>query len=65
LSLAVRASVAEESAMSEITKDNFGGPQVVDRSVYQPQMDGLRIKEKAHTRAGDALAADDLGTGGG
>jgi predicted dithiol-disulfide oxidoreductase (DUF899 family) len=32
-------------------------PHVVDRATFQAELDRLRIKEKAHTRAGDALAA--------
>jgi len=48
---------------------NFGGPAtaaadtaslpgVVDRATFQAEMDRLRIREKAHTREGDAIAAD-------
>lgn len=33
-------------------------PQVADRQAWQAQIDRLRVKEKAHTRAGDALAAE-------
>ena len=32
-------------------------PSVVDRTTWQSQLDALLIREKAHTRAGDALAA--------
>jgi predicted dithiol-disulfide oxidoreductase (DUF899 family) len=32
-------------------------PKVVDRSTFQAELDGLRIREKAHTREGDAIAA--------
>lgn len=32
-------------------------PAVVDRATYQAEIDALRIREKAHTRAGDAIAA--------
>ena len=32
-------------------------PAVVDRAVFQAELDGLRLREKAHTRAGDAIAA--------
>jgi predicted dithiol-disulfide oxidoreductase (DUF899 family) len=34
-----------------------GVPQVVDRAVWQAEIDALRGREKAHTRAGDAIAA--------
>jgi predicted dithiol-disulfide oxidoreductase (DUF899 family) len=32
-------------------------PVVVDRAVWQAQLDGLLVREKAHTREGDAIAA--------
>ncbi len=32
-------------------------PAVVDRATFQDQLDELRVTEKAHTRAGDAIAA--------
>jgi predicted dithiol-disulfide oxidoreductase (DUF899 family) len=32
-------------------------PAVVDRAAFQAQLDELRLREKAHTRAGDAIAA--------
>ena len=39
-------------------KDNKpAAPQIVDRSAFQAELDALRIREKAHTKAGDALAA--------
>jgi predicted dithiol-disulfide oxidoreductase (DUF899 family) len=34
-----------------------GLPPVTDRSTFQAQLDELRIREKAHTREGDAIAA--------
>ena len=38
-------------------RDNFGVPAVVDRGTFQAQLDALRVREKAHTREGDAIAA--------
>ena len=32
-------------------------PPIVDRETWQEQMDALRVREKAHTREGDAIAA--------
>lgn len=32
-------------------------PPVVDRTAFQAELDGLRVREKAHTREGDAIAA--------
>src|SRR6266508_627115 len=41
-------------------KTATGGPlpQITDRLTWQAKIDELRVKEKAHTRAGDALAAE-------
>ena len=32
-------------------------PAAVDRATFQAELDRLRIREKAHTREGDAIAA--------
>ena len=32
-------------------------PPVVDRAAFQAELDALRVREKAHTREGDAIAA--------
>jgi predicted dithiol-disulfide oxidoreductase (DUF899 family) len=37
--------------------DESGLPTAVDRATFQAELDGLRIREKAHTREGDAIAA--------
>jgi Bacterial protein of unknown function (DUF899) len=37
--------------------DTPGMPVVVDRAAFQAELDALRIREKAHTREGDAIAA--------
>jgi predicted dithiol-disulfide oxidoreductase (DUF899 family) len=40
--------------------DLTGGParpQAVDRATFESQLDTLRVREKAHTREGDAIAA--------
>jgi predicted dithiol-disulfide oxidoreductase (DUF899 family) len=34
-----------------------GAPAVVDRATFQAKLDALRVREKAHTREGDAIAA--------
>jgi predicted dithiol-disulfide oxidoreductase (DUF899 family) len=34
-----------------------GVPNVVDRATFQSELDALRIREKTHTRGGDAIAA--------
>ncbi|MCW2756334.1 MAG: hypothetical protein JWO46_80 [Nocardioidaceae bacterium] len=35
-----------------------GLPPIVDRDAFQAQLDQLRVREKAHVREGDALAAE-------
>jgi predicted dithiol-disulfide oxidoreductase (DUF899 family) len=35
-----------------------GVPAAVDRSTFQAELDALRVREKAHSREGDAIAAD-------
>ncbi len=58
---------AEEDAMNEETtrpggpaptaRYAAGVPAVVDRASFQAELDALRVREKAHTREGDAIAA--------
>jgi predicted dithiol-disulfide oxidoreductase (DUF899 family) len=43
--------------MNELTKGFLAVPDVVDRSIFQAQLDELRLREKTHTREGDAIAA--------
>jgi predicted dithiol-disulfide oxidoreductase (DUF899 family) len=43
--------------MKDIMSDQLGAPEIVDRSTFQAELDALRVREKAHTRAGDAIAA--------
>ena len=43
--------------MKDVMADEFGAPNVVDRAAFQAALDALRVREKAHTREGDALAA--------
>src|ERR671938_367320 len=37
--------------------DTAALPAVVDRTTFQAELDKLRVREKAHTREGDAIAA--------
>jgi predicted dithiol-disulfide oxidoreductase (DUF899 family) len=43
--------------MMEPMKETLGIPNVVDRAAFQAEVDALRVREKAHTREGDAIAA--------
>src|SRR5205823_2922206 len=44
--------------MTEETTTGSPLPQVAYRLTWQAKIDELRVNEKAHTRAGDALAAE-------
>src|SRR3974390_1625943 len=43
--------------MKDIIRDELAAPKIVDRSTFQAELDALRIREKAHTREGAAIAA--------
>jgi predicted dithiol-disulfide oxidoreductase (DUF899 family) len=43
--------------MKDFMRDATAAPAVVDRSTFQAQLDALRVREKAHTKEGDAIAA--------
>jgi len=43
--------------MKNIMRDELAAPKIVDRSTFQAELDALRVREKAHTREGDAIAA--------
>jgi predicted dithiol-disulfide oxidoreductase (DUF899 family) len=43
--------------MKDFTRDEFAAPDIVDRSAFQAELDALRVREKAYTKEGDAIAA--------
>ena len=43
--------------MTDIMRDELGAPKVVDQSTFHAELHALRVREKAHTREGDAIAA--------
>ena len=43
--------------MNAIMQNEPAAPKIVDRSTFQAELDALRVREKAHTREGDAIAA--------
>ena len=51
------AQALTERTMTDSMKDELGAPKVVDRSTFHAELDALRVREKAHTREGDAIAA--------
>src|ERR1700746_169362 len=46
-----------ERAMKDFKRGELGAPRVVDRATFQAELDALRLREKAHTHEGDAIAA--------
>ncbi|MFE0016066.1 DUF899 family protein [Mesorhizobium sp. NPDC059054] len=44
--------------MTNAKADRPTVPDVVDRAAFETQLQALRIREKAHTRQGDAIAAE-------
>jgi predicted dithiol-disulfide oxidoreductase (DUF899 family) len=47
----------KKSAPTAGTTDTPGMPVVVDRATFQAKVGALRVREKAHNRGGDAIAA--------
>jgi predicted dithiol-disulfide oxidoreductase (DUF899 family) len=43
--------------MTDFMRDEPSAPAVVDRGTFQAELDALQVREKAHTREGDAIAA--------
>jgi predicted dithiol-disulfide oxidoreductase (DUF899 family) len=43
--------------MTNIMRGERGAPKVADRHAFQAELDALRVREKAHTKEGDAIAA--------
>src|SRR6266446_1636623 len=43
--------------MKDIMRNELGAPNIVGRSTFQAELDTLRVREKAHTREGDGIAA--------
>ena len=43
--------------MKDLKRDAPGAPKVVDRNTFQAKLDALRVREKAHTKEADAIAA--------
>jgi predicted dithiol-disulfide oxidoreductase (DUF899 family) len=39
------------------TEARIAAPRIVDRATFQAELDALRVREKAHTKEGDAIAA--------
>lgn len=49
--------VSRNNGPAASTDDTLVLPAVVDRATQQAEIDALRVREKAHTREGDAIAA--------
>jgi predicted dithiol-disulfide oxidoreductase (DUF899 family) len=42
--------------MTDLMKAELRAPKIVDRGTFPAELDALRVREKAHTREGDAIA---------
>jgi predicted dithiol-disulfide oxidoreductase (DUF899 family) len=51
------AAIMKDESKNVAVTDTLGVPVVVDRATWQAELDALRVREKAHTREGDAIAA--------
>jgi Bacterial protein of unknown function (DUF899) len=45
-----------ERTMTTYMRDELGTPKIVDRNTFHAELEALRVREKAHTREGDAIA---------
>src|SRR5215472_10512729 len=52
----LRHPTGEEIRVKDTMAHQLGAPRVVDRSTFHAELDALRVREKAHTREGDAIA---------
>jgi predicted dithiol-disulfide oxidoreductase (DUF899 family) len=55
-----KASMSNDKPITQPANDHFdvrAMPAVADRAAWQAQLDDLLVREKAHTREGDAIAA--------
>ena len=43
--------------MNDSMRDELAAPKIVDRRTFQAELDALRLREKAHTRESDVIAA--------
>ena len=43
--------------MTHIKGNELRTPKIADRATFQAELDALRVREKAHTHEGDAIAA--------
>jgi hypothetical protein len=49
--------ISKEENDEDVMRDELESPKLVDRRTFQAELDALRLREKAHTREGDAIAA--------
>src|SRR3546814_8824505 len=52
-----RRSTRALDKMQHISENDAATPQMVDRATFQPDVDALRTREKAHMREGAQIAA--------
>ena len=47
----------QKRTMKHLSRNDFARPKIVDRATFQTELDVLRLREMAHTKEGDAIAA--------
>ena len=55
--MSVRDNDTSDTMTSHEYETRLGAPMIVDRAAFQAELDAVRVREKAHMRAGDAIAA--------
>src|SRR5579859_7183698 len=48
---------SENPSQPQASIDDAAAPPLANRATFQAELDALRVREKAHTRTGDAIAA--------
>ena len=52
-----KACAGKDRTVTDFKREGPGAPNIVDHATFQAELDALRVREKAHTHEGDAIAA--------
>src|ERR1035441_6592350 len=52
-----KAWAGKDRTVTDFKREGPGAPNIVDHATFQAELEELRVREKAHTREGDAIAA--------
>lgn len=53
----MRVDSATGTKVKDIKNEELAAPRILDRTAFPSEIDALRVREKAHTRQADAVAA--------